>query len=154
MEGPTSSWGSRNRITCLTLQEHDDDVEFFQDVRKTKFLASYETVQPLQKRCLVITYGVMQYSAANIFHVYYVHKFSWALQLTTKFNMRFRLIICQTLEYKNKLIFKQMQRETPWHRQFGLLLTLILLTWRIWWSPNNASKLQMRFNSAFRKSKA
>ena len=25
MEGPTSSWGSRNRITCLTLQEHDDD---------------------------------------------------------------------------------------------------------------------------------
>ena len=23
MEGPTS--GSRNRITCLTLQEHDDD---------------------------------------------------------------------------------------------------------------------------------
>jgi len=25
MEGPTSSWGSRNRITCQTLQEHDDD---------------------------------------------------------------------------------------------------------------------------------
>ena len=25
MEGPTSSGGSRNRITCLTLQEHDDD---------------------------------------------------------------------------------------------------------------------------------
>jgi len=25
MEGPTSSWGSRNRITCLTFQEHDDD---------------------------------------------------------------------------------------------------------------------------------
>ena len=25
MEGPTSSWGSRNRLTCLTLQEHDDD---------------------------------------------------------------------------------------------------------------------------------
>jgi hypothetical protein len=24
MEGPTSL-GSRNRITCLTLQEHDDD---------------------------------------------------------------------------------------------------------------------------------
>ena len=27
MEGQTSSWGSRNRITCLTLQEHDDDDE-------------------------------------------------------------------------------------------------------------------------------
>ena len=27
MEGPTSSWGSRNRITCLTLQEYDDDYD-------------------------------------------------------------------------------------------------------------------------------
>jgi hypothetical protein len=25
MEGPTSSGGSRNRLTCLNLQEHDDD---------------------------------------------------------------------------------------------------------------------------------
>ena len=25
MEGPTSSGGLRNRLTCLTLQEHDDD---------------------------------------------------------------------------------------------------------------------------------
>jgi cytochrome b561 len=24
-------------------------------------------------------------------------------------------------------------------------LTLILLTWRIWWAPNNASKWQMGF---------
>jgi hypothetical protein len=29
-------------------------------------------------------------------------------------------------------------------------LTLILLTWRIWWAPNNGSRWQMRFNSAFR----
>jgi hypothetical protein len=29
-------------------------------------------------------------------------------------------------------------------------LTLILLTWRIWWAPNNASKWQMEFNSAFK----
>ena len=29
-------------------------------------------------------------------------------------------------------------------------LTLYLLTWRIWWAPNNASKGQMVFNSAFR----
>jgi len=28
-------------------------------------------------------------------------------------------------------------------------LTLILLTWRIRWAPNNASKWQMVFNSAF-----
>jgi len=29
-------------------------------------------------------------------------------------------------------------------------LNLILLTWRIWWAPNNASKWQMGFNSAFK----
>jgi len=29
------------------------------------------------------------------------------------------------------------------------VLTLILLTWRIWWAPNNASRWQMGFNSAF-----
>jgi hypothetical protein len=31
-----------------------------------------------------------------------------------------------------------------------VVLTLILLTWRIWWAPNNASRRQMRFNSAFK----
>jgi hypothetical protein len=30
------------------------------------------------------------------------------------------------------------------------VLTLILLRWRIWWAPNNASKLQLEFNSAFK----
>ena len=30
----------------------------------------------------------------------------------------------------------------------GHSLTLHLLTWRIWWAPNNASKGQMGFNSA------
>jgi hypothetical protein len=29
-------------------------------------------------------------------------------------------------------------------------LTLILLTWRKWWAPNNASKQQMGFNSEFK----
>ena len=29
-------------------------------------------------------------------------------------------------------------------------LTLILLMWRIWWAPNNTSKWQMGFNSAFK----
>jgi len=29
-------------------------------------------------------------------------------------------------------------------------LTLILLTWRIWWAPNNASRWQMGFNWAFK----
>ena len=29
MEGPTSYGGSRNRLTCLTLQEHDDDDDIY-----------------------------------------------------------------------------------------------------------------------------
>jgi len=29
-------------------------------------------------------------------------------------------------------------------------LTHIMLMWRIWWAPNNASKWQMGFNSAFK----
>jgi len=33
---------------------------------------------------------------------------------------------------------------------FRITLTLILLTWRIWWAPNNASKWQKGFNSAFK----
>jgi hypothetical protein len=32
----------------------------------------------------------------------------------------------------------------------GFPLTLILLTWRIWWAPNNASKWQIGLNSAFK----
>ena len=34
--------------------------------------------------------------------------------------------------------------------QFFFHLTLILLTWRIWWACNNASRWQMGFNSAFK----
>jgi hypothetical protein len=40
-----------------------------------------------------------------------------------------------------------------WHcttQQTNETLTLTLLTWKIWWAPNNASKGQMRFNSAFK----
>ena len=32
----------------------------------------------------------------------------------------------------------------------GWDLTLILLTWTIWWAPTNASKWRMGFNSAFK----
>ena len=39
---------------------------------------------------------------------------------------------------------------TQYGLEFSHCLTLILLTWRIWWAPNNASKWQMGFNSAFK----
>jgi len=32
----------------------------------------------------------------------------------------------------------------------NICLTLNPLTWKIWWAPNNASKWQMGFNSAFK----
>jgi hypothetical protein len=39
----------------------------------------------------------------------------------------------------------------PWYRNICVnTLTLILLTWRIWWAPDNASKWQMGFNSMFK----
>jgi hypothetical protein len=31
-----------------------------------------------------------------------------------------------------------------------ITLTLALLTWSIWWAPNNANRWQMGFNSAFK----
>jgi len=31
-------------------------------------------------------------------------------------------------------------------------LTFILLTWKIWWAPNTASRWQMGFKSAFKGS--
>ena len=39
----------------------------------------------------------------------------------------------------------------PWSysSSWQICFTLILLTWRIWWAPNNASSWQMGFNSAF-----
>jgi len=34
-----------------------------------------------------------------------------------------------------------------------ILLTLVLLTWRIWWAPSNARKWQMGFDSVFEELK-
>ena len=49
----------------------------------------------------------------------------------------------------------QTQSTTVWQFmvlrvKIKIILTLILLTWRIWWAPNNACKWQMGFNSAFK----
>ena len=45
---------------------------------------------------------------------------------------------------------RRFRRSCCLHILDGSLLTLNLLTWRIWWAPNNASKWQMGFNSAFK----
>jgi len=38
------------------------------------------------------------------------------------------------------------------YRKISIIVikTLIPLTWKIWWAPNNASKWQMGFNWAFK----
>ena len=43
---------------------------------------------------------------------------------------------------KNWILTIKQKRAPP--------LTLILLTWRIWWAPNNAGKWHMGFNSALK----
>jgi hypothetical protein len=48
---------------------------------------------------------------------------------------------------------KQAGHESIAHRHLLPTLTLILLTWRIWWAPNNANKWQMGFNSTFKRLK-
>jgi len=48
-------------------------------------------------------------------------------------NLRSKATVCEQFQYSN-----------------DSTLTLILLTWRIWWAPNNASRWQMGFNSAFK----
>jgi len=50
--------------------------------------------------------------------------------------------------YSKRAILKKKKTET--YAGPNKCLTLILLTWRIWWAPNNASRWQMGFNSAFK----
>jgi len=45
---------------------------------------------------------------------------------------------------------KFQRKSTGYNFQIKHSLTLILLTWKIWWAPNNSSKWQMVFNSAFK----
>ena len=56
--------------------------------------------------------------------------------------------LCQTLV----IFFRSYRHTNPVNHKLHVLylLTLILLKWRIWWAPNNASKWQMGFNSAFK----
>jgi len=48
---------------------------------------------------------------------------------------------------------EECSRVTSRYLYFITCLTLILLMWKIWWAPNNASRWQMGFNSAFEELK-
>jgi hypothetical protein len=57
-----------------------------------------------------------------------------------------RLCTCRKADYVNERWFSENSNFFPSPHT----LTLILLMWRIWWAPNNATKWQMPFNSAFK----
>ena len=50
------------------------------------------------------------------------------------------------VQFADKIFFRTGQYQFS----LGSALTLSPPTWRIWWAPNNASKWQMGFNSAFK----
>jgi len=56
---------------------------------------------------------------------------------------------CRRLSIKRAYRMK-MYNEIPKGKSLKKPLTLYLLMWRIWWAPNNASKWQMGFISAFK----
>jgi len=70
--------------------------------------------------------------------------------------------LLHTCEHGNDNSAKELQRQTsqdelclysPFLSSYStrdFQLTLILLTWKIWWAPNNARKWQMAFNLAFK----
>jgi len=68
--------------------------------------------------------------------------------LTTKVrNSSYSTIVLVYCPAPNSISVKKSK---CWNSNIKSILTLILLTWRIWWAPNNASRWQMGFNSAFK----
>ena len=71
----------------------------------------------------------------------------------TILNSRKSQSVCSSLSFVDQPQFscrKEWESFVEPDAQFSPPLTLILLTWRIWWAPNNASKWQMEFKSAFK----
>jgi hypothetical protein len=63
---------------------------------------------------------------------------------------KYALIISSKNKKKKKKKFNMLERARWIHLACSYWLTFILLTWRIRWAPNNASKWQMGFNLAFK----
>jgi hypothetical protein len=70
-------------------------------------------------------------------------------QPTDTLNIACKLLYCNHQARRDFLITLYICVMLDWINHF-IILTLYLLTWKIWWAPNNASKWQMGFNSAFK----
>ena len=71
--------------------------------------------------------------------------FTWTSKITLKFALG-KTRVFKTITQ----IFCRESIQRKRGRSMSVSLTLILLTWWIWWAPNNARKWQMGFNSAFK----
>jgi len=60
------------------------------------------------------------------------------------------LKIFPSLPVNNQLWVQAADNIALWKTRITTKLTLILLMWRIWWAPNNASRWQVGFNSAYK----
>jgi len=72
------------------------------------------------------------------------------------YNNTMMMVANSTVTCKWLVIYVKLNQYLPVCMRFfryttvNIPLTLNLLTWRIWWAPNNASKWQMGFNPAFK----
>jgi len=60
------------------------------------------------------------------------------------------MFCCSVMHTSQFWLLRLMNSLSLWLRRESQSLTLIPLTWRIRWAPNNASNWQMGFNSAFK----
>jgi len=95
------------------------------------------TLQEISDYCLLKEEFLMSVSTACSLH----RKPAFAWTSSKSFHAQGHLSI--------KIQFVLKKKKTSRIETSGITLTLILLTWRIWWAPNNASKWQMGFNLVF-----
>ena len=69
---------------------------------------------------------------------------------TLKGQTTHRLCQMSKVHYRVHKILPHVQSQRIPKQKPSLSLTLILLRWRIWWAPDNATKWQMGYNSAFK----
>jgi uncharacterized membrane protein len=74
---------------------------------------------------------------------------------TVRFGIKYNLKNSPVSPCSRVLLELRASQEIPHNMAFSSLLslTLTLLTWRIWWASNNASRWQIGFNSAFEELK-
>jgi len=95
------------------------------------YLSSFHSPSPSYVSFLLGWSNAILTAVVNVFH-------AWSVALNKDHRLR-------TWRWENAGI-----PDSQSCRGANISLTLILLTWRIWWASNNASKWQMGFNSAFK----